>query len=272
MYKQYKFLLFFFTCFDNFGDKKMQILLDKIQKKEAVVGVIGLGYVGLPLAVETAKSGFTVMGFDVQKSKVEMVNKGTNYIGDIVDADLESLVKSKKISATEDYSNIKKCDVIIICVPTPLDKYLQPDVQYIVNSTEQIAKFRKKPSLVILESTTYPGTTEEVVKPILEKDGSTLGADLFMAFSPERVDPGNPQYKTKNTPKVVGGCTVSCNKLSSAFYNSILSGGVFEVSSPKIAEMEKLLENIFRLVNIGLINEMALLCDRMDINIWLGSY
>jgi UDP-N-acetyl-D-glucosamine dehydrogenase len=246
----------------------MQEILLNIKNKEAIIGVIGLGYVGLPLAVETAKSGFNVTGFDIQKIKVEMVNRGENYIGDIVNSDLENLVKKGKISATDDYSYIQKCDIVIICVPTPLDKYLQPNVQYIVNSTEEIAKYRKKPSLIILESTTYPGTTEEIVKPILEKDGSKLGDDLFIAFSPERVDPGNPQYKTKNTPKVIGGCTKYCNKIASAFYNSILSGGVYEVSSPKVAEMEKLLENIFRLVNIGLINEMALLCDRMNINIW----
>jgi UDP-N-acetyl-D-glucosamine dehydrogenase len=246
----------------------MDTLLKKIKSKESVVGVIGLGYVGLPLAVETAKSGFKVIGFDVQNQKVEMVNKGENYIGDIIDSELKTLTADKKLTATSDYTKIKDCDVIIICVPTPLDKYLQPDVQYIVSSTNEIVKYRKKPSLVILESTTYPGTTEEVVKPILEKDGSKLGLDLFMAFSPERVDPGNLQFKTKNTPKVVGGCTEACNLLSSEFYKSILSGGVYTVSSPKIAEMEKLLENIFRLVNIGLVNEMALLCDRMNINIW----
>jgi UDP-N-acetyl-D-glucosamine dehydrogenase len=246
----------------------MKELLEKIRKKNASVGVVGLGYVGLPLAVETSKSGFKVTGFDVQEQKVKMVNNGENYIGDIVETDLKNLVQEKRLQATSDYSKITECDILIICVPTPLDKYMQPDVKYIVNSCDEIAKYRKKPSLVVLESTTYPGTTEEIVKPILEKDGSRLGTDLFLAFSPERVDPGNPQYKTKNTPKVVGGCTQDCNTLASEFYKSILSGGVYPVSSPRIAEMEKLLENIFRLVNIGLVNEMALLCDRMNINIW----
>ena len=246
----------------------MKELLEKIKNKKSVVGVYGLGYVGLPLAVETSKNGFRVIGFDIQENKVAMVNRGENYIGDIVDDDLARLVKEGKLSATTDYAKITECDIILICVPTPLDRYLQPDVRYIENACNDIFKFRKKPSLVVLESTTYPGTTEEIVKPILEKDGSKLGVDLFLAFSPERVDPGNPHYKTNNTPKVVGGCTSGCNELAVDFYKAVISGGVFPVSSPKIAEMEKLLENIFRLVNIGLVNEMALLCDKMNINIW----
>ncbi|HOV13137.1 MAG TPA: nucleotide sugar dehydrogenase [Spirochaetota bacterium] len=246
----------------------MKLLLDKITNKEAVVGIIGLGYVGLPLAVESAKSGFKTIGFDIQQSKITMLNNGENYIGDIVSEDLGKLVKEKKLSGTTDYSLIKNCDVIIICVPTPLDKYMQPDNQYIVNSTNEIAKYKKNSTLVVLESTTYPGATEEIVKPILEKDGSIIGKDFFLAFSPERIDPGNTTFKTKNTPKVVGGVTESCNLLTSTFYNAILTGGVHTVSSPKVAEMEKLLENIFRLVNIGLVNELALLCDRMNINIW----
>ncbi|MBN1115132.1 MAG: nucleotide sugar dehydrogenase [Oligoflexia bacterium] len=243
-------------------------IIERIKSKDAQIGVIGLGYVGLPLAVQTAKAGFTVLGFDVQKSKVDMVNKGQNYIGDVVGEELAKTVKDKKLSATTDYSKINRCDVVIICVPTPLDKYMQPDVTYIKNSADEIVKYRKKPSFIILESTTYPGTTEEILKPILENDGSRLGEDLFIAFSPERVDPGNEKYKTHNTPKVVGGCTHSCNEMGELFYGSILTGGVHTVSSPRIAEMEKLLENIFRLTNIGLVNELAMLCDRMNINIW----
>ena len=246
----------------------MNELKEKINAKEAVVGIIGLGYVGLPIAVETAKVGFNVIGFDVKKDKVEEVNGGKNYIQDIDDDILKEVISNKKLKATSDFSELKNCDIIIICVPTPLDKYYQPDTKYIVDAGESILKNRKKPSLVILESTTYPGTTEEVLKPILEKDGSKLGVDLFLAFSPERVDPGNKKYKTKNIPKVVGGCTKECNELTKDFYSMILTGGVFEVSSPKIAEMEKLLENTFRLVNIGLVNEMAVLADKMDINIW----
>ncbi|MBN1115387.1 MAG: nucleotide sugar dehydrogenase, partial [Oligoflexia bacterium] len=243
-------------------------LVDLIKNKEAKVGVIGLGYVGLPLAVQTAKGGFSVTGFDVQKTKVDMVNNGQNYIGDVVGEDLSQMVKGKKLDATTDYSKINQCDVVIICVPTPLDKYMQPDVTYIECSAKEVAKYRKKPSFVVLESTTYPGTTEEVLKPILEADGSKLGQDLFIAFSPERVDPGNEKYKTHNTPKVVGGCTKACNEIGELFYSSILTGGVHTVSSPKIAEMEKLLENIFRLTNIGLVNELTMLCDRMNIDMW----
>jgi UDP-N-acetyl-D-glucosamine dehydrogenase len=246
----------------------MNTLKEKINTKNAVVGIIGLGYVGLPIAVETAKVGFEVIGFDVKKDKIDEVNSGKNYIQDIEDEVLKEVVLKKKLKATSDFSELKFCDIIIICVPTPLDKYYQPDTKYIVDAGESILKNRKKPSLVILESTTYPGTTEEVLKPILEKDGSILGSDLFLAFSPERVDPGNKTYKTKNIPKVVGGCTKECNELTKDFYSLILTGGVFEVSSPKIAEMEKLLENTFRLVNIGLVNEMAVLADKMGINIW----
>jgi UDP-N-acetyl-D-glucosamine dehydrogenase len=246
----------------------MNELKDKITGKKAVVGIIGLGYVGLPIAVEASSAGYEVIGFDVQKRKVDELNAGKNYIKDIDDGLLKQAVESKKLSATDDFKNIDKCDIIIICVPTPLDKYYQPDTKYIVDAGESILKNRKKPSLVILESTTYPGTTEEILKPILEKDGSRLDKDLFLAFSPERVDPGNKVYKTKNIPKVVGGCTKEYNELAKSFYSSILTGGVFEVSSPRIAEMEKILENTFRLVNIGLINEMAVLSDRMGINIW----
>ncbi len=246
----------------------MQGLIDKINDKKAVIGIVGLGYVGLPVAVDAAESGFDVIGFDVQDKKVNLVNAGKNYIRDVDDTVFQKCLKTNKLKATSDFSEISLCDVILICVPTPLDSHFQPDVRFIINSAESIAENRKKPSIVILESTTYPGTTEEIVKPILEKDGSLLGKDLFLAFSPERVDPGNAVYKTKNIPKVVGGCTVECSKIASAFYSSILTDGVHVVSSPNVAEMEKLLENTFRLVNIGLINEMAVLSDRLKIDIW----
>lgn len=243
-------------------------LLEKIKEKTARLGVVGLGYVGLPLAVEKAKAGFTVMGFDVQKKKVDMVNEGRNYIGDIMDSDLKNLVKEGRITATFDYSFIEDMDAVAICVPTPLDKYKQPDLSYVKSSTENIAKYMHRGMLVVLESTTYPGTTEEVVKPILESSGLICGRDFFLAFSPERVDPGNSHYKTKNTPKVVGGCTPECTEIAAELYRSVLQGDVIEVSSPSVAEMEKILENTFRNVNIALVNEMAVLCSRMNINIW----
>ncbi|WP_079421773.1 nucleotide sugar dehydrogenase [Clostridium oryzae] len=243
-------------------------LLYKIQNKTAKLGVVGLGYVGLPLAVEKAKAGFTVMGFDIQPQKVSMVNEGKNYIGDIVDDDLKKLVKEKKISATSDFSFVTDMDTIAICVPTPLDKYKQPDLSYVRNSAEEISKYLHTGMLVVLESTTYPGTTEEIIKPILESSGLKCGEDFFLAFSPERVDPGNAYYKTNNTPKVVGGCTKECTEIAAELYRSVLNGDVIEVSSPSVAEMEKILENTFRNVNIALVNEMSILCSKMGINIW----
>lgn len=243
-------------------------LLRKIREKTAVVGVVGLGYVGLPLAVEKAKAGYKVIGFDIQKHKVAAVNEGRNYIGDIVDSDLQSIVKNGSLRATNDYDFIKDVDCVAICVPTPLDKYFQPDISYVVNSTKEISKRLHKGMLIVLESTTYPGTTEEVVKPILEKSGLKCGTDFYLAFSPERVDPGNKIYKTKNTPKVVGGVTRDCTEVAAALYNNVLEGEVFKVSSPAVAEMEKILENTFRNINIALANEMAILCDKMGIDVW----
>lgn len=245
-----------------------QQLLKKIEEKTAVIGVVGLGYVGLPLAVEKAKAGYKVIGFDIQQKRVDMVNKGQNYIGDVVDKELQRLVEDGRIFATTDYSKISEVDAVAICVPTPLDKYKQPDISYVVNSTKEIAKNLHKGMLVVLESTTYPGTTEEVVKPILEESGLKCGEDFFLAFSPERVDPGNKVYNTKNTPKVVGGVTEVCTKIAARLYGNVLEGEVFEVSSPRVAEMEKILENTFRNINIALINEMAILCERMNIDIW----
>lgn len=243
-------------------------LLRKINNKEAKVGVVGLGYVGLPLAVEKANAGYETIGFDVQDSKVNMVNNGENYIGDVVDTELKELVEGGKLRATTDFSFIKDVDTVCICVPTPLDLYKQPDLSYVVNSTKDVAKYLHRGMLVILESTTYPGTTEEVLKPILEESGLTCGVDFFLAFSPERVDPGNKQYNTKNTPKVVGGCTEECTEVAAALYENVLEGEIHRVSSPAVAEMEKILENTFRNINIGLANEMAILCNRMGIDVW----
>ncbi|MEG1331983.1 MAG: nucleotide sugar dehydrogenase, partial [Eubacterium sp.] len=246
-----------------------QQLLKKIKNRNISVGVVGLGYVGLPLAVEKAKSGFKTIGFDVQQSKVKMVNAGHNYIGDVIDADLKELVDTGMLLATTDFSFIKNADFIAICVPTPLDAYQQPDISYVKSSAEEIAKYLKKGTMVVLESTTYPGTTEELLKPILEKgSGLVCGEDFYLGFSPERVDPGNAVYKTKNTPKVVGGIGKDATEVIAAMYRAVLDGDVCEVSTPAIAEMEKILENTYRNVNIGLINEMAILCDRMKINIW----
>ncbi len=246
-----------------------QNLLNKISNKEIIVGVVGLGYVGLPLAVEKAKARFKTIGFDVQDKKVEMVNCGKNYIGDVVDSDLSVLVEKGLLSATSDYSFIKDVDFIAICVPTPLDSHQQPDISYVEKSASEIAKYLKKESMVVLESTTYPGTTEEVLKPILEK-GSNLkcGVDFYLGFSPERVDPGNLIYKTKNTPKVVGAIGEDAMEVISAMYKAVLEGDVHTVSSPAIAEMEKILENTYRNINIGLVNELAILCNKMGINIW----
>jgi UDP-N-acetyl-D-glucosamine dehydrogenase len=243
-------------------------LKEKILNKKAKLGVIGLGYVGLPLAVEKAKAGYTVVGFDVQQSKIDMVNAGHNYIGDVVDNDLSLLVANGVLTATNDFSQLASCDCVSICVPTPLDIYQQPDISYVEASAGKIAKYAHEGMLIVLESTTYPGTTEEVIMPLLEKKGFTVGKDIFLAFSPERVDPGNKIYKTKNTPKVVGGVTPACTDLAATLYTNVLEGEIFSVSSPKVAEMEKILENTFRNINIALANEMAILCHKMGIPVW----
>lgn len=244
-------------------------LIKKIENKEIVAGVVGLGYVGLPLAVEKAKSGFKTIGFDVQPSKVNMVNQGHNYIGDVVDSDLAELVKKGVLSATSEFSFIKDVDFVAICVPTPLDIHQEPDISYVKDSAEAISKYLKKGTMVVLESTTYPGTTEELIKPILEKgSGLKAGKDFYLGFSPERVDPGNLLYKTKNTPKVVGACSEDGAEVISAMYRAVLEGEVYTVSSPAVAEMEKILENTYRNVNIGLINEIGRLCNAMGISIW----
>ena len=244
-------------------------LLSKIAERKIVVGVIGLGYVGLPLAVEKAKAGFQTIGFDIQDEKVKMVNQGYNYIGDVVDSELSALVKTGKLSATSDFSFIKDVDFIAICVPTPLDIHQQPDVSYLESSTKAIAKYLTRDTIVVLESTTYPGTTEELIKPLLEEgSGLKCSEDFYLGFSPERVDPGNLIYKTKNTPKVVGAIGQDAQEVIAAMYGVVLGDQVHLVSSPSAAEMTKILENTYRNINIGLINELAILCNRMNINIW----
>lgn len=243
-------------------------LLEKIKNKEITVGVVGLGYVGLPLAVEKAKAGFKTIGFDVQKTKVDMVNEGHNYIGDVVDSDLKKIVEEGMFTATTDFSFVRDVDFIAICVPTPLDKHQQPDISYVRSSAEAIAKHLKKGTMVVLESTTYPGTTEELLKPILESSGLKCGEDFYLGFSPERVDPGNKQFKTKNTPKVVGAIGDDAREVIASMYRAVLEGDVYEVSSPAVAEMEKILENTYRNINIGLANEMAILCNKMGIDYW----
>ena len=250
------------------SDVKKQ-LLDKIANKTAVVGIVGLGYVGLPLATEFAKSVSKTIGFDVQSKKVDLVNAGHNYIGDIVDDVFKEVVESGKLSATSDFAFIKDVDAVAICVPTPLDKYQQPDISYVRDSATSVSKYLKKGTMVVLESTTYPGTTEELIKPILEQgSGLKCGEDFYLGFSPERVDPGNLIYKTKNTPKVVGAIGKDATEVIAAMYRAVLDGEVYEVSSPAVAEMEKILENTYRNINIGLVNELAMLCNEMGISMW----
>lgn len=246
----------------------MITLKRKLQLKQARLGVIGLGYVGLPLAVEKAKAGFQVLGFDIQPEKVAMVNRGENYIGDVVNEDLKAIVASGNLKATTDFAQVASCDCVCIAVPTPLDRHQQPDLSYVKASAESIVPYLHRDMLVVLESTTYPGTTEELLKPILEKSGLKCGTDFYLAFSPERVDPGNLIYKTKNTPKVVGGVTQTCTDIAATMYEMVLQAPVHRVSSPAIAEMEKILENTYRNINIGLVNELAMLCNKMGISIW----
>ncbi|HQJ74766.1 MAG TPA: nucleotide sugar dehydrogenase [Bacteroidota bacterium] len=243
-------------------------LKEKIISKKAVIGVVGLGYVGLPLAVEYANKGFKTYGIDVDKKKIDSLKKRINYILDIPKEDFDKAISSGNFSATDNYSIVKDLDVIFICVPTPFTKNKEPDISYIVDASKNIAKYLKKDKIVILKSTTFPNTTEGYVQPILESTGLKVGKDFYLAFSPERIDPGNKVFTTANTPVVVGGVTKKCTELS-ALITSQAIAKVHTVSSPKVAEMEKLLENIFRSVNIALVNELARLCDRMGgINMW----
>jgi UDP-N-acetyl-D-glucosamine dehydrogenase len=242
-------------------------LKQKIESKTARVGVVGLGYVGLPLAVEYAKAGFSVTGIDLSNQKTEQVNAGISYIGDIPTEELEPLVKAGKLCATTDFSVLLELDTINIAVPTPLRKTKDPDMSYIDAACSEIQRYMHPGLLVILESTTYPGTTDELVLPMLEKSGLKVGEDFFLCFSPERVDPGNPKFQTRNIPKVVGGVTPECTELGRLFYSQALDR-VVPVSSTRVAEMVKLLENTFRMINIGLVNEIAVMCDGMGINVW----
>src|SRR6202051_32911 len=243
------------------------VLEDKIKTRAARVGIIGLGYVGLPLAMEFAKAGFSVTGIDVLEDKVAKLNPGESYVQDVPGGTIRKMVETKKFRATTDFSVVADLDTINIAVPTPLRKTKDPDMSYIVSACQETAKYLRPGKRVILESTTYPGTTDELVLPMLEESGWKVGEDFFLCFSPERVDPGNPQYQTANIPKVVGGITAACTRLGALFYAQALEK-VVPVSSTSVAEMVKLLENTFRMINIGLVNEMALMCDRMGINVW----
>ncbi len=244
-----------------------QTLKEKIETKTAHVGIVGLGYVGLPLAVEFAKAGFHVTGIDLQPSRIDRLMQGESYIQDVPSSDVALLVKDGRFDATTDFSIVRDLDTINICVPTPLRKTKDPDMSYIVSASDAIAKHFHPGLLVILESTTYPGTTNELLLPTFEKNGLKVGEDFFLCFSPERVDPGNPVYQTLNTPKVVGGITPACTEMGRVFFSQALQK-VVPVSNTRVAEMVKLLENTFRMINIGLVNEMALMCDGMGINVW----
>jgi UDP-N-acetyl-D-glucosamine dehydrogenase len=242
-------------------------LLEKIQSRRARTGVVGLGYVGLPLAVELARAGFHATGIDLDQRKIDQIQEGRSYIPDVSTADVMALKQAGRLDATTDFAVVKDLDTINICVPTPLRKTKDPDMSYIVSAVEAIAKHLHKGMLIVLESTTYPGTTDEVVQPLLEATGLKAGVDFFIAFSPERVDPGNPTFHTHNVPKVVGGLTPDCAMLAGALYGTAIDT-IVPVSSTRVAEMVKLLENTFRAVNIGLVNELALMCDKMNIDVW----
>jgi len=242
-------------------------LKQKIKDRTAIVGVIGLGYVGLPLAVEYGNSGFEVIGLDISHSKCKTINSGRSDIDDVPDEEIKKLVEGKKLWATSDFAYLKQCDCISICVPTPLNKTKDPDVSFILEAVGQVRKHLRPGQLVVLESTTYPGTTEELILPKLESTGYEAGADFFLVFSPERVDPGNQTFKVKNTPKIVGGITKICTQMGKLFYEQVIQE-VQPVSSSRAAEMVKLLENTFRSVNIGLVNEVALMCDRLGLDVW----
>ena len=245
----------------------MEQLKRKIQEKTAVVGIIGLGYVGLPLAIEFGQAGFSVVGIDIDPQKVDLLNNGISYIQDVSKENVALLVKAGRLKATIDFSVLKKIDTVSICVPTPLRKTKDPDISYIMAAVEEIVKYLRPQQLIVLESTTYPGTTDEAILPELLKTGLKVGKDFLLAFSPERVDPGNPHYHTKNTPKVIGGVTQLCSETAKLLYEQAI-GTVVPVSSTKSAEMVKLLENTFRSVNIGLVNEIALMCDKLGVNVW----
>ncbi len=242
-------------------------LKQKIKQKDITFGVVGLGYVGLPLAVDFAAAGFRVIGIDVDQNKVDKVNAGKNYIQDVSDDELKALVESGKLSATSDYTQMQEIDAVSICVPTPLNKLKDPDVSYILSVLEELSQNVHKDMLIVLESTTYPGTTRELILPRLQESGLEVGKDFYLVFSPERVDPGNPQYHTKNTPKVMGGVTPQCTEIGKMLYEQVIDT-IIPVGSPEAAELVKLLENTFRSINIGLVNEMAIMAEKLGVDIW----
>ena len=242
-------------------------LLERIENKTAVLGVVGLGYVGLPLAVEFARGGLRVVGIEVDPRKVEMLNRGESYVPDVPSAAVADLVRRGLLAATTDYAELRRADAVSICVPTPLRKTRDPDMSYVVSAADRVTEFCHPGFLIVLESTTYPGTTEEIFEPKLRERGFTLGQDVFLAFSPERIDPGNAKFGVRNTPKVVGGATAACTEVAVALYRLAVDT-VVPVSSPRAAEMVKLLENTFRAINIGLANEMALMCDKLGVDVW----
>jgi UDP-N-acetyl-D-glucosamine dehydrogenase len=247
--------------------EKLENLLKRIENKDITVGIVGLGYVGLPLAVEFGNAGIRTIGIDVNQARVDQLNAGDNYIQDVNDAELKALVDSGTFTATTDFSSIKHIDAICIAVPTPLSKTKDPDITYILDVNKELIKYVHKNLVIVLESTTYPGTTRELLQPALEASGLKVGTDVFLLFSPERVDPGNPVFHTTNTPKVIGGVTENCLKLGMAVYSHVMDELV-PVSSPEAAELTKLLENTFRSINIGLANEMAIMCAKLGVNVW----
>lgn len=244
-----------------------QQLLERINSRSAVVGIIGLGYVGLPLAVAFAQAGFTVIGIDLDQRKVDRLNSGESYIADVPSADIAEIRARGTFSASADYESLRQADIVSICVPTPLRKTKDPDMSYVISATQSVAGISHVGMLVVLESTTYPGTTEEILVPQMRQVGLQPGEDVFVAFSPERIDPGNKHYGVRNTPKVVGGYTEACREVACAYYATVAEQ-VVPVSSARAAEMVKLLENTFRAVNIGLVNEMALMCDKLGVDVW----
>ncbi len=248
-------------------NKATSELITKIKDRSARVGVVGLGYVGLPLSMELARAGFTVTGFDISKAKVRLLSSGRSDIDDVPDELVKSMITAKRFKPTDDFRLVASQDTVSICVPTPLSKTKDPDVSYILDAVNRIKTHMKKGTLVVLESTTYPGTTEDLILPLLEETGMKVGEDFFLAFSPERVDPGNPKFTTKNTPRVLGGITPGCTRAARTFYGQSLPE-ICTVSSTRAAEMVKLLENTFRSVNIALVNEVALMCDRLDLDVW----
>ncbi len=243
------------------------LLLSKIETREAVIGIVGLGYVGLPLAIAFVEAGFQVVGFDVSATVTEGLSNGQSHIGDVPSEVVGHAVETRLLSATTDFARLADADVVVICVPTPLSKTEDPDLSYVMQATESLAGVLRRGQLVVLESTTYPGTTRDLVTPALEASGLEAGADFFVAFSPERVDPANPTWGIANTPKIVGGLTEDCHRLAVALYADVIDE-VVEVSSPEVAELAKILENTFRAVNIGLVNEMAVISDRLEIDVW----